>query len=62
MQKNKVKAKGHRATSRKDDTVTAGKNHSKVISRDTARTRPDCHKLMALHDALQDPVSFREGY
>jgi len=61
MQNNTINVKGNRAKSRKDDVIVAGKHFSKEIQKDTKRTKAECRKMMALQDALQDPISISEG-
>lgn len=62
MQKNTNVKTDHNKISRKSKALSKKQYDSKKMSDSKVRSRRDCSKLMALHDALQDPITNREGF
>ena len=53
--------KNHESTSRKPKTVPKTKYDLKQTNKEQGSSKRDCSKLMALQDALQDPLTGCEG-
>ncbi len=62
MQKNINVKTDHEIISRKSKDSPKKKYNSKSMSDDQVGSRGDSSKLMALQDALQDPITNREGF
>ena len=62
MQKNINVKTDHKIISGKSKASPEKKYASKSMSDGQVRPRSDCGKLMALQDALQDPITDHEGF
>ncbi len=62
MQKNTNVKTDHEIISRKSKASPKKKCDSKSMSDGQVGFRGDCSRLMALQDALQDPITNREGF
>ena len=62
MQKDTNVKTDHKIISRKSKASPKKKYDSKSMSDSQVGSRSDCSKLMALQDALQDPITKHEGF
>jgi len=62
MQKNPIVTTDHKIISRKSKSLQKKKNGSKKMNDGQVGSISDRGKLMALQDALQDQITFCEGF
>ncbi len=62
MQKNEIVTNDQVVKCRKPKTLPNTKHGSKKMNEGQIGPRSNRSKLMALHDALQDPITGREGF
>lgn len=61
MEKNVIVTTDHEITSRLSKTLPTTKHGPKKMNEGRIRSKSDCSKLMALQEALQDPITICEG-
>jgi hypothetical protein len=62
MEKNPTMTTDHENTSRKSKSLSKTKHTSQKKNEDLNKSKSDSSKLMALQDALQDPITNCEGF
>lgn len=62
MGKNAIMTKDHETTSGKSRVLSKAKYGHKKLNEGQVKSKSDYSKLMALHDALQDPITNCEGF
>ena len=61
MRKNVIVATDHEITSRASKTIPTAKYGTKKMNEVRTISKNECSKLMALQEALQDPIAVCEG-
>jgi hypothetical protein len=61
MRKNAIVTTDHEITSRLSKAIPTTKYGPKKTNEGRMRSKGDCRKLMALQEALQDPITVCEG-